>query len=111
MVSLLAVSSDTLPAYTYLDRGSGRCRMNQNTLKAHCSTAKIGSIVKVKLYADEDKKSFVIVLCTIWPDNLDVVGENCVCLDCAVILDKQTITSWQESSCEVATFPLINNSD
>lgn len=105
MVHLIAVSSESILSYTFLDRGSGRCRMNQNTLKVCCPTAKIGSIIKVKLFIDEDKSSFVIVLSTIWPDNLEIIEENCICLDVAVVLsDKQTLSSWQESSCEVGGY-------
>lgn len=105
MVEITAINSDAVPSYAFLDKGSGRCRISNRSLQQLCPNAKIGSVLKLKLFAalaSGKLGAYTLVLCTIWPDTLQMIEDNSICLDASIFINDTALDSdWAETKCEV----------
>ena len=96
-----AISSSSHPLYATSDLGSGRCRMSKSTM-LKWKILRLGMVAKLRLFTSEWSYS---VLCTVWPDNNEILSENNICIDSTVfmdVVDGKEIPLWTECNYEVS---------
>ena len=95
--SLVAVRAAHYFPYSSADNGTGRCRISKQCFRS--LGVRVGWIIKLLLKIKANLN--VLVLCVVWADTNDSIGDTVICVDDAVY--QGSLCPWEECTCDVSS--------
>eukprot|EP01041_Mallomonas_annulata_P004597 gene4597-9133_t len=89
------IRTKSFPPYSSSDVGTGRCRLSPISFGQ--LNINMGCVLQISLSLQNN--SNIMVICTAWNDTLELLDENTICIDDAVV--SVLPSAWIEGSCTV----------
>lgn len=81
------------------DEGTGRCRLKLEDLNS--LGIKLGNIVKINLFPDENLNTSVDLLCVAWLNDAEYCDSGVIIVDDTVRIGHSQFQTWSQLRCKV----------